>query len=82
MYKIDSRLSPFRTRFNSFGTALASLEILTHGDVSNTATVEHLFGEITEKGSIYMGETSEGHLHLVMTHAVHGTSYSAVLSAE
>lgn len=75
MYKINPSAPCFHREFISFKTALSVLEYELHGDISSIADMEYLWNKVMETGSIYLGETSSGHLFIVVSHTSSGTKY-------
>ena len=80
MYRIDPALPCFNREFVSFRTALRVLENELHGDISAPYEVEHLWSQTMDSGSIYLGETTSGHLRIVVNHTSSGTCYVPELS--
>lgn len=75
MYRIDPALGCFNREFVSFQTALRVLENELHGDVSSYDDMEWLWNRVMENGKVYLGETTSGHLFIVVTHCSNGTWY-------
>ena len=62
--------------FTSFETALYVTELALYGEKETTgAEIRHLFNQIVDAGSIYMGHTNLGGLYLCRVDLPSGTTY-------
>ncbi|MCP4479063.1 MAG: hypothetical protein GY818_13340 [Planctomycetaceae bacterium] len=76
MYSIDTTAPYLHHNYNSFVTALLTVEDNLHGDRSNSIEVDLLWEKICDTGEIFVADTKSGPLFITRIHTKHGTTYT------